>query len=126
MSIANINNSKEKMRAEIGGRIKQVRERLGLSQKQLSEELDTTQANLANVERGKIYPNFLFLVYLNIKYSVDLNWLISGSERAEVKKYAGLDDRYRGLIELLSQNPAIEDIILAKIREIKLFMGDKI
>ena len=122
MSIQNLNKT-EALKNAVGERFKETRLRLNLSQADLANLIGVSQATIANIERGTIFPKLEYLDYLNHEYNINLTWLITG--RKEVKKVPDLGDRYRELVELM-RNPEIESIILSKAREIKLFMKNKI
>ncbi len=63
----------------INVRIKQVRELLKLTQKELANKLEIGQSTVADVEKGRIYPNPIYIEKLHEIFDINLNWLICGS-----------------------------------------------
>ena len=63
----------------INERIKQIREVLGLTQQELAFKLKIGQSTIADVEKGRIYPNQNYVKGLHEIFDINLNWLICGS-----------------------------------------------
>jgi transcriptional regulator with XRE-family HTH domain len=90
-----------------GGRVAQLRQQHGLTQKALAEELGLEQDQLSRYERGIHVPKLLTLLQLRKRLSVTLDHLIAGAAPGEiadphVAKIAGsldaLPPRHRGPI----------------------------
>ncbi len=62
----------------IGNRIKQVRKLLRLTQNDLAEKLNVTQATYNRYENEVNEPNIRFLHIFVDSYNVNLNWLLTG------------------------------------------------
>lgn len=62
----------------INERIKQLREALKLSQKDLGVETDTPRTTIAGYEQGVALPNSAFLISLNSKFNVNIMWILKG------------------------------------------------
>lgn len=62
----------------INERIKQLREALELSQKDLGVETDTPRTTIAGYEQGVALPNSAFLISLNSKFNVNIMWILKG------------------------------------------------
>ncbi len=63
---------------DLGTRIRQVRERLGLNQQEFAERLRTGQAVISRYERNERIPGADFLLRLHITFGVNMNWLLTG------------------------------------------------
>jgi transcriptional regulator with XRE-family HTH domain len=59
---------------------KQFREQLGISQKDLAEELNIRQSTVSQAESGLVYPGFTSLAYLVTHKKLNPAWLITGEE----------------------------------------------
>jgi transcriptional regulator with XRE-family HTH domain len=62
----------------VGLRIKQIRKELSLSAVEFANRLELSRSYLEEVESGKCYPNFDFLVKAAGKLNVNLYYLILG------------------------------------------------
>lgn len=62
----------------IANRIKQLRNTLKLTQKQLAQELDVSITSICEIEKGKYKPNCDFIANLSKVYNVNLYWLLFG------------------------------------------------
>ena len=60
---------------DFGERLKQLRLNSGLSQQELSDELNIGRSTLANYEQGKREPNFKTLEIIADYFNVDMNFL---------------------------------------------------
>jgi len=65
---------------DIGGRLREFREILGLSQEQMANESDNTVDNIEQLEKGEIKSNILFpyIFVLKRDFGLCIDWLISG------------------------------------------------
>ena len=68
--------------------LKKLREALGLSAQKLADKLGVSQGSIAQYEAAKREPNFNFLLQLNIKLNVNINWFLTGEGLMFVKKSA--------------------------------------
>lgn len=80
----------------IGNRIKQFREREGLTQQELSEKLNIARSTLASYERGTREPSVTMLQQIADFFCVDMNAL-AGKENAK-----SVDDELEELLYTLS------------------------
>lgn len=117
-------------RKEIGARFKEIRLQLNLSQKNLSSTLSTTQANVANIERGAIYPNMTILLILTTEYQVNLSWLLTGKGNMFAIDMNALgfdkppDERYTKLLHDMITRPVMAELIFGKFKELGLLLGN--
>lgn len=58
--------------------LKKIREELNLSAQKLADKLGVSQSSIAQYEIGKREPNFNFILQLNIKLNINLNWFCTG------------------------------------------------
>jgi len=122
------------LKKEVGKRFKQFRESSGKTQDRLAEELNVKQIIFTNIEKGLIYPGIEYLVYFSKIYRLNCNWLLSG-EGSMTAAVSTLDypiptgdpgnARYEELMHYM-QMPAIEQIILGRLQELKLIAKDEI
>jgi transcriptional regulator with XRE-family HTH domain len=109
---------------EIGSRFRQFRDRIGKAQHELAAELKISQSTIANIERGKAFPNINYLHYFYNNYQLNINWLLIG-QGDMFSKGKAMNQKYLELINLM-QVPVIEQVILAKLIEIKALLKDEI
>lgn len=63
---------------EIGTRLKQFRNNLDLSQRDLSKRLDISQTYYSMLERGKLPLSPLIMRIIFEHFNISLDWLITG------------------------------------------------
>jgi transcriptional regulator with XRE-family HTH domain len=129
------------IKIEIGRRFKRFREAIGKTQAQLARELNVYQSTITNIEVGKTFPGIRYLDYLQKNYRLNISWIISskgemfGREETFPPAVSLLDchipvidPRYKRYVELiyLMQVPVIEQVILAKLTEIKVIAKDEL
>jgi len=118
-----------------GFRFLLFRKAIKLDQSQLASELKIHQEEIAGIEKNAIYPKINYLHFLNKKYGLNINWLLCNAGDMFVKDPPpGIDTNYvmqpsaptprdknEKIMELmqLMQIPSIEEIIMAKLEEIK-------
>ncbi|MCP4138492.1 MAG: helix-turn-helix transcriptional regulator [bacterium] len=66
------------LKDEIGKRLAAIRKDLDISQVEMSQESGVSRGYIASVESGRQTPSFDFLVKISGRFSVSLDWLISG------------------------------------------------
>lgn len=69
---------KEIESAEVGQRIKQIREALKLKQKDFAEKINMSGPSLSELETGKYKPGFDILVNLSKLFNVNLYFILFG------------------------------------------------
>jgi repressor LexA len=62
----------------LGGRIRQVRQSRGLTQKEFADSLGIAQGYLSSVERGRKVPSATLLIAMTHLYQLDAQWLSTG------------------------------------------------
>jgi len=130
------------LRKAIGGRFKEFRQGLDMTQEELGKELDLYQSTVANYEIGKTFPGNDYLVHLFDKYGLNIHWLFTGTGHRLVLNYARRPDvsyimqstvkygepLYENYVDLLNlmRIPIVERVILTKLEELKLTFKDQI
>ncbi len=59
-------------------RLKLLRKKLGLSQKEMAAQLNIPFTMISKYENGKIKPGYDMLIKIALHYKVNLNWLLLG------------------------------------------------
>ncbi len=67
---------KEVFLKNLGERIREIRERKGITQKQLAHAIDKDQQSIQRLETGKINPSIYFLLEVAQGLEVQLNTFI--------------------------------------------------
>lgn len=108
----------------IGGRFRRFRESIGKAQHELGAELNISQSTVANIERGKAFPNVTYLNHFYRTYQLNINWLLT-NEGEMFYKNKITDERYLELIDLM-QVPPVEQLIFSKLIELKALLKNEI
>ncbi len=69
-------------RLDLGGRIKAMRKKQGLSQKDLAEKIGVTPSSISQVEKNLIYPSIPALFRLAESLAVDVGYFFEGTQAA--------------------------------------------
>lgn len=77
-SLDKYSKSDQKMMADFGVRVRQLREKVGLSQEKLAEKTDVHRTYISGVERGRQNISLLTMGKLARALAVDLEDLVSG------------------------------------------------
>lgn len=125
----------ESIKKEIGQRFKKFREAMGKTQVQLAKELGVYQSTITNIEVGKTFPGIKYLHYFHIKYSLNINWIVNNSggmltadEEIDPNAISILychipkdSPKFQQYLDLMlsMQNPIVEQVVLAKVLELK-------
>ncbi len=120
-----MDNDKNISKKAVGKRFRRFRETIGKAQHQMASELGISQSTIANIERGKAFPNISYLQHFISNYNLNINWLLS--EEGEIRYCHGelVKDKYLELMALMNI-PVIEQVILAKLIELKALLKDEI
>jgi transcriptional regulator with XRE-family HTH domain len=131
------------LRKEIGLRFKEFRQAIKKARNELADELRVCKSTIKSIETGQSFPGITIQNYLNRQYHLNLNWLLSGSGEMIISpgkdsKYGDLpllfwhieknDPRFERYVELnsLMSIPVIEQVILAKLAEVKVIAEEEI
>lgn len=100
-------------------RLRHLRETLHLNQKEFCKQIDLSQGRLSDIEAGKTKPSYTTLQAISEKFSISLDWLVTGKgqmfyneegsisdslqlkqdEIALVLKYRELTERQKGRVD---------------------------
>lgn len=69
----------QKLAEQIGKRLRNLREKFGLSQTELSRRLNIPNQSISNYERGSRQPDYENLIILADYYGVTIDYIIRGS-----------------------------------------------
>lgn len=69
------------MENSIGERIKKVRKSQGLNQKDFATQLGISQTHISGIESNKEKPSLTLIKLISIKFYIDEEWLLNGSEQ---------------------------------------------
>lgn len=64
---------------EINKRVKQVRERVGLTQKEFAAKIGVSRSFLSEIEAGKVKPSVEALIGIVTRFQIDPYWLLIGA-----------------------------------------------
>jgi len=96
--------------AEIGPRLKLIRQELGITQKQLAQDLDMNQAILSKFENGgMVYASVFLDVLCYFRDRININYLLQPGD-----DYSLNDERHR------FSNDKVRDIVLDNRRRFAL------
>jgi DNA-binding XRE family transcriptional regulator/mannose-6-phosphate isomerase-like protein (cupin superfamily) len=102
-------------RLDLGGKIKVMRKKQGISQKELAEKIGVTPSNISQVEKNLIYPSIPALFRLAESLTVDVGYFFEGLEatgqagcvhRGSDGMRVGFEGAMKGLIEGMRLLPA--------------------
>ena len=68
---------------EIGKRVREKREGLGLTQQELAGELRVTHQHISRIEHDQAVPSLDLLVKLSAKLGTSNDWLLTGAHRTD-------------------------------------------
>ncbi len=99
---------------KIGKRIRELRERAGMTQQQLAEAVAVTSVHLSNVETGNALPGVEVVIRLADYFGVTTDWILRGN-------VPGLTDKLgEGMANLLSDcSPAERDFLEGVVESTK-------
>lgn len=102
-------------RLDLGGKIRVMRKKQGISQKELAEKIGVTPSNISQVEKNLIYPSIPALFRLAESLTVDVGYFFEGLEaagqagcvhRGSDGMRAGFDGAMKGVVEGMRLLPA--------------------
>ncbi|MDO4532426.1 MAG: helix-turn-helix domain-containing protein [Coriobacteriia bacterium] len=81
---------------EVGNRIREEREKLGLSQEDLAQRIFVSRQTVSNWETGKTYPDVQSLLLLSSLFEVSVDSLVKGDVEAMQEKIENYElDRFK-------------------------------
>ena len=83
-------------------RLKELRQKLKLTQKEFTKDLSITPATLSAYEKGTTNPSIYAITEIAEKYNISVDWLLGLSDNSTNKSSL---ETYAGLINLLVEIP---------------------
>jgi len=74
----NDNMSRKLLYTDVGGRIRSIREKLGLTQPVFAKSLGVGHSWLSELENGKYKPSDVWLVAIEYRYNINPQWILTG------------------------------------------------
>lgn len=123
---------KDLLKEEIGGRVRKVRSRLGLSQQRMATLLDMAKISLNRIERGLNYPSALTLTRLAKQFDVSMDWLLcnrgsmlqvkeASKSESDEGKNSGLFERdVEALVNLMRRSPLVRYSMMDHFQRFKM------
>lgn len=108
----------------MGERFRIFRESIGKAQHELAGELLVSQSTIANIERGKAFPNISYLHHLYRNYRLNIHWMLLDQGEMMTRKHPR-GEKYEDLFNMM-QVPIVEDLIFAKLVEMKALLKEPI
>lgn len=63
---------------QIGKRLKEIRKKFGISLDKMGEITGLSKSGISDIEKGKKKPSSVYMHALNIKFNVNINWVLTG------------------------------------------------
>lgn len=70
----------------LGARIKEIRHKFGITQKEFSERVYVTQSYVSRLEAGQETPTDMLIKLIALEFNVPLDWLKDGKGSIEIQK----------------------------------------
>jgi transcriptional regulator with XRE-family HTH domain len=94
----------------IGARVRKIRQDAGLTQKAFGQEVGVSLPTVNRIEQNQRSPNAELLVEISRKFTVDLNWLLTGAYTTKQNEKLGQQiPLFSKLSQKLIDNPS-EDV----------------
>ena len=109
----------------LNSRIKELREALGLSQREFGERLGVSRDVISNLEYGRSQPRDVFIRHLCGQYGVNEQWLTDG-DGPMFQVGRGPDKKLEEAVAIFKRlRPAFQDYALEQLRQLVKLQGEK-
>jgi len=122
---------KEKLKKEIGARMRKIRKTLIYTQEKMVSHFDIGRANYSRIEKGEVLPGATILNVLKTEFNVSLDWLITSQgkmflkekdkkvdkDKVDMGNYA---EETRELLTYMEKVPMVKHAVLSYFIEYKL------
>lgn len=111
--------NREKIKKEIGQRIKTERTKLSLYQDQLAKILGVERPTISQIESGRNFPSVETLLKLSEVFKVSTDWILTGNTTSfDIEKIEDQEDRefIKTLNILLINNKKLRDALKEEIQ----------
>jgi len=108
---------------EVGARLKAIRKKLKLSQKEFAASLDISASYLSEIESGKTKPGFNFTVLIYEKYNVNPGWLLVNEDDMFIQSepkgggmgfdFGGQTEEVKEMLKYMEQSPFVMSTVLS-------------
>jgi transcriptional regulator with XRE-family HTH domain len=98
--------SNKKLHIDTGRRIRTVRLRSGLTQKDFARTLGIKQSWVSDLESGKSAPTELLLLAIEYRYKISAHWILTGEETVSIT-----NEKQSPTTEFQDIPPAIVDLL---------------
>ncbi len=113
----------------IGERFRSIRQLYKLSQEAFGKKINLSQANITDIERGKVSPNITIMEKFHNELLINLNWLICGKGKMKlIEEGLTVEEPYQGYeifkdkyIEALETNRVLNDRIFQLSEELRWY-----
>ena len=99
----------EENKDTVGYRIKQIRKALNVKGKDFAPRIKISGPSLSEIEKGKYYPNFEFMVNIAREFNVNLYYLVFGEGEMFIEP--GKHTDFGILEELVSSSSSIQKFL---------------
>ncbi len=104
---------------KIGERLKEIRIKNNLSQKDMANKLNIgTYQAYQSYEAGRSNPPLEILRKISKEFDIDLHWLITGKHYYD-KKIINKIEKYSDNIDFLEENPEVKEVIDDILKDFK-------
>ena len=121
---------KEKLRKEIGQRLRELRKKMGMTQEQMIQysDIDIGRANLSRIEKGEVFPGLSLLKNLQNKFNLNINWVLCETGEMFIKdsvpepesdSFGKNKEEVTELLHHMAKIPALKHAVLSFFFEYK-------
>ncbi len=96
----------EKLKSQLGKRIKYYREKKGYTQEKFCEIIDLDQSNLSKIENGKSFPDIITIYAIIKQADIEPNFLFGYTDNDNIK-YTPIDYKILDLLLKLPEEAKI-------------------
>lgn len=122
---------KEEHRKDVGQRVKEFRNQLGLTQAGMVEFLDIGRANYSRIEKGEIFPGLSILKTFQDKFGLNQNWVINNkggmllpTDEDSRFKFGQYEPEVEDLLVYMEKVPSLKHAVLSLFHEYKVRNND--
>ncbi len=108
---------------DFGDRLKDVRKKLKISQKDFAARMGITGGYMSEIEYGKAKPGFDFFIKVARLFDVNINWLLFGrgemffSEKEGIRSVeddlSGHDEKVKEILRYFKKSPLVKFSVMA-------------
>jgi len=105
----------------LGDRLKQIRVKAGLMQKDMANLLGLKLPGYNRIEKGKVEITLKHLIVIQKRFDISLDWLVSGKEavRFDCEGFGDFTGSIRQMLDNMRQDPGFLHGMLSSYHELK-------